>query len=373
MIKTGEDFISEYYDELIDLIRRFCVIPSPSHEEDERVKAILAWLEEQGIEGAYADEAKNVVIPYKAGEGELDLFLAHTDVVFPDLTPLPLVEKEDYMAAPGIGDDTANFALLLLLARHVIRNNIPTRNGILFICNSCEEGQGNLKGSRQICKDFEGRIRSFTSFDCDLGKVVTGAVGSERYEISIRTEGGHSYAAFGNSNAITELAKVITALDNVTLPKEGKTTYNFGTISGGTGINVIAADAKLLYEYRSDDIHSLEYMRGELEKVIAGTRSKGIDISFRSIGVRPCSSGVDSSELSTLAHACLEKRGIEVKETPSSTDCNIPLSLGIPSVAFGVVKDVKPHTREEYIIPLTLMQGAAAAFEYMMTLTASRA
>lgn len=367
-----EEYIDSVYSEAISLIKELASIPSPSHDEQRRTAFILKWAEKNGIVGAYEDEAKNVIIPYNTDkEGAYDLFLAHTDVVFPDTTPFTIIEKDDFLSAPGIGDDTANVVALLLFARYVIKNNIPSKRGVLFICNSCEEGRGDLKGSKQICESFRGRINTFTSFDCDLGKVVSSAVGSERYEIRVKTEGGHSYSAFGNKNAIAELARVIMELDGQTLPEGGKTTYNFGNIEGGTSVNTIAADAMCTYEYRSDFQPSIRAMRKNFNKIIYEAEQRGVDIDTISIGVRPCSDGVDSSYLINLAAECLEKEGIKTYMAPSSTDCNIPLSQGIRATAFGLVKDVHPHTRGEYIVPSTLKAGYRAGLNYLLCVISS--
>ncbi len=94
----------------------------------------------------------------------------HTDVVFPDTTPLPLKEEDGKICCPGVGDDTANLVALLLTARYVTQKHLSVKDcGILFVCNSCEEGMGNLKGSRKICETYGSRIREFYSFDGTMG------------------------------------------------------------------------------------------------------------------------------------------------------------------------------------------------------------
>ncbi len=262
-----DEYINSIEAEAIALIKELAVIPSPSMDEGRRVEFIISWLEKEGLKG-FVDEAKNVVIPYNADSVKLDVFAAHTDVVFPDTELFSVVEKDDFLAAPGIGDDTANVVALLLFARFVIKNRIKTTNGVLFVCNSCEEGRGDLKGIKQICQSYHGRMNTFTSFDCNLGKVVSKAVGSERFEIEVNTIGGHSYSAFGNPNAICELSGIIVELSKQVLPKEGKTTFNIGTIEGGTSVNTIAESAMCTYEYRSDDISSISFMRANFEAVI---------------------------------------------------------------------------------------------------------
>ena len=160
--------------------------------------------------------------------------MAHTDTVFPELTPLPFSEDEEFMYSPGVTDDTANLAVLMVCARYFKDNFKGGKDGVLFVANSCEEGLGNLKGTRQIMADYGERVKEFISFDSQDDSGVSIAVGSRRYRVAVETEGGHSFRDFGNRSAIAVLARLIDRLYAIKVPAEGKTTYNVGTVSGGT-------------------------------------------------------------------------------------------------------------------------------------------
>ena len=196
-----------YIKEAESLLRKACVIASPSLREDSRVSFISGYLKENGIPFT-VDEAKNVIIPYcDDGTAALDVYAAHTDVVFPDTEAFPLREEGTMLRCPGIADDSAHFVAVLIYALAFHRERPRTERGILFVCNSAEEGLGNLHGTRTLFQAYGSRIASFTSFDDILGRgIVSKAVGSERYRISVRTEGGHSYADFGRPNAIAILS-----------------------------------------------------------------------------------------------------------------------------------------------------------------------
>lgn len=129
---------------------------------------------------------------------EVIVFMAHTDTVFPDREPMPYHEENGRMFCPGIGDDTANLAVLLMLARYVLTRGLRSRYTVVFAANSCEEGLGNLKGSFQLMKDYGSRTVEVVSFDGYYSGVANDAVGSTRYEVTVRTEGGHSFGNFGN-------------------------------------------------------------------------------------------------------------------------------------------------------------------------------
>ncbi|MCD8329853.1 MAG: M20/M25/M40 family metallo-hydrolase [Lachnospiraceae bacterium] len=288
------------------------------------------------------------------------------DVVFPDTDTLPVREDARYLYAPGVGDDTANLVNLLLCIKYVLNCGKSPATGILFAANTCEEGLGNLRGTRQIFQDFAGTVTEMLSFDLYLEDLIDRAVGSRRYRIKVHTTGGHSYENFGNPSAVAILADLIHALYRQELPPAGKTTYNVGTISGGTSVNAIAESAECLYEIRSDDESSLACMEASLQRVLDSFRDAPAQISLHLLGNRPCSSASLDAErlrqLTTRQAMILEKyTGAPVRPHPSSTDANIPLTLGIPAVTFGTVRGSGLHTRAERIEKASLIPGQKAA------------
>ena len=366
-------YIEAHEKESLDLLLNLAVIPAFSGREEERAAFCKKWLEEQGAQGVYIDEALNVVYPVGCEDGkDMVVFMAHSDVVFPDTNPLPLRVQDGKIFCPGIGDDSANAAALLTAAKYIAQKGLaPREKGVLLVINAGEEGLGNLKGCKAIMARYGARVREFWTFDSmNKGFAVNRAVGSVRYRVKVRTEGGHSYNAFGHKNAITHLAKLICALDSVPLPQGGKTTYNIGTISGGTSVNTIAQEAEMLYEFRSDDGRSLSYMQDFFEKTVKEFDLPDASVEVTLLGRRPCGIGVDAQ-----AQGALEERaksayrahyGTEVAFVPGSTDCNIPLSMGIPALCVGCCHGRGAHTREEYIELDSLAPGLRLCFELIL-------
>ena len=294
--------------------------------------------------------------------------MAHSDVVFPDTTPLPLKIENGRIYCPGVGDDTANAVALLTAAGYIAQLKLTPKNcGVLLIINSGEEGLGNLKGSRKIMENFGPRVKEFITFDGNANVVVTKAVGSRRYKATVTTEGGHSYARFGAPNAIAQLSRLIARLYEIEVPDIGKTTYNVGTISGGTSVNTIAQEASMFFEFRSDEREGLAIMQAEFDRIVEGFRSSGVQIQTEVVGDRPCGLDVDNSVLAErAAEAVREHYGFEVGFGVGSTDCNIPLSMGIPAICPGCVMGWGAHTREEYVELGSLLPGLRVAAQLIM-------
>ena len=375
ILKEAREFASERFDEALELLRTLGQIPAPSHDEGRRAEFILNWLHAHGAKAAFVDDAKNVVCPITAGctsgddGSDLVVFSAHTDVVFPDTEPLPLTEKDGRIYCPGIGDDTANLVCLLMATAHLLAHPRPLGSALLVVANSCEEGLGNLDGTKAIFARYGGRVRSFVSLDCSTPTLVTGAVGSHRWRVSVRTEGGHSWSDFGRPNAIVQISKLVCDLTALELPTFARTTLNVGTIEGGTTVNSIPQQASILFEYRSTSEEALTVMRKRFEQAIEEHRASGEDVTVELLGIRPSTGTVDAAIHQELILLAADVMRTVTEAEPvlkeSSTDANVPLSLGIPAVTVGSVVYAHAHTRQEWMEVASLEHGCAMALGLM--------
>lgn len=361
------------FPEHIALLKTLAAIPAPSHHEEQRAAFIRNWLVDNGAQTVIIDSAKNVVLPLNWGRKPGLCVMAHTDVVFPDTTPLPLRVENDRLYAPGVGDDTANVVALMLCAKFFLTHPELIPEPLLIVFNSCEEGLGNLKGVRQIMADHAEKIHALVSFDCQSDSIISRAVGSQRWQVDVSTRGGHSFSDFGNANAIAKLSELVTMLYRQGVPHiDGcHTTYNVGLISGGTSVNTIAQNAQMTYEYRSDNRNCLAIMEQQFHDLLQQMQSQDAVFSVTNIGDRPCGGTVDTARHEALLRRCAGAiREIYATEPPlcaASTDANIPLSLGIPAATFGLYRGGGAHTRQEYVELDTLTPGLKIALRFFLS------
>lgn len=370
--KKAYAYAQETHEEELDLLRALAPIPSPSHHEDARAEAICQWLKNKGG-AAFIDEAKNVIcLIGDDGTKPLVVFAAHTDVVFDDTELLPLAEDADgyIWRCPGVGDDTANLCNLLMSAKYLLEHPFTSDVAFLIVANSCEEGLGNLDGTRRLFEVYGSRIQEYISYDCYAGMCVNHALGSHRYRITVDTEGGHSYADFGRPNAIKVLSEIICGLYALGIPEDPKTTCNVGTIEGGTSVNAIAQHAEMLFEFRSASDGVLKIMDTKAAELLAAYRSDSVRVQAEEFGRRPGDGDIDEDSLSALtersSYAIAKAFGQEAELSANSTDGNIPLSLGIPANTIGTVRGAGAHAREEWIDTRSLVPGCALALSLML-------
>lgn len=357
------DYVKTNHQVLVDLTRTLCGICAPSNHEEKRAAFCKDWFLSLGAKDVYIDEAQNVIWPLNCeGSDNITVFMAHIDTVFPDTEPMPIREEDGKLFCPGVGDDTVNVAMLMLCAKYVFEKKLLPAQGMLFVLNSGEEGLGNLKGCRALMKAYEGRVKEVYSFDGGYDMACNAAVGSVRYRVEVKTEGGHSYADFGNRNAIFYLSALIQTLYNAPVPRTGaRTSFNVGKISGGTSVNTIAQQAEMIFEYRSDLRENMEAMQHMFDAAVEATRRMVLEVNVEILGLRPCMGDVDpfrQKQLENKLTALLLQYCDRTPQfAPSSTDCNIPFSMGIPAICFGGYLGHGAHTREEYIELESLRKG----------------
>jgi acetylornithine deacetylase/succinyl-diaminopimelate desuccinylase-like protein len=377
-VRQARDWADAHVDEEVALLRELGRIPAPTHHEQARACFCRDWLVSRGAEHVRVDPAGNVICEVGrdggaigADEGDLLAFAAHTDVVQPDLEPYPMREHDGRLYAPGIGDDTANLVGLLMATAFLLERRCDLGHGVLVVANSCEEGLGNLDGTKALFSTYEGRVSAFHSFDCYPPLVCCTAVGSQRYRVTCTTTGGHSYADFGRANAIEVLCGLVEGLYAIELPTSARTTMNVGRIEGGTTVNSIAQTASMLYEYRSTSQGCLETMHEAFEDAVQARRGDDRTIEVQTIGIRPGNGDVDPVALAALQSRCGDvvraTMGLEPTFAPASTDANVPLSLGIPACTMGTVAGGLAHTREEWIDLASLPAGLAAILALMLS------
>jgi tripeptide aminopeptidase len=320
-------------------------IPAPEFAEKERGAYVAKSLAANGLD-VRTDSVGNVIGERQGTAGkDVVLIVAHLDTVFPADTPVQVKRADGRLEAPGISDDGTGLATIAGLARAMDQAKLKTEATVVFCADVGEEGEGNLRGIRELLNTYKDRIRAVIAIDgAATDYVTTVALGSRRLEVSIEGPGGHSWSDFGMPNPITALARGIVEFSRTPMPEEPRSTFNFGVISGGNSVNSIPTHADVKVDLRSEDEGELGRLESELRKAFAdavgaemAAASEGSPLTLKIsvIGVRPTGKLTDNSPLLAAIENADRYLGNRSRLERSSTDANLPLSQGIPAIAIG--------------------------------------
>lgn len=364
--KAAEKLDADFDRTVADIIT-LTEIPAPPFKEEARAKAYLEMLKAHGLSDVTMDAEGNVmgVRPGAAtrGKGPFVVIAAHLDTVFPEGTDVKVRREGTRLMAPGIGDDTRSLATLLAYVRAMDAAGVKTRSDILFVGNVGEEGPGDLRGVRYLFNKgpYAGRISAFFSMDgSDAARIVDAGTGSKRYNVTFKGPGGHSYGAFGVVNPMTAMAKSVVDLYAVEAPRTPKTTYSASVTGGGTSVNSIPNEVFMQFDMRSESAAELAKLDRTLIGILDGataaenaarsTRFGKITYEPKVIGERPAGSTPADAPIVTLTAAAVTALGFTPQHGASSTDSNLPMSLGIPAVTIGSGgKAGRAHALDEWI------------------------
>ncbi|HEV2489994.1 MAG TPA: M20/M25/M40 family metallo-hydrolase [Candidatus Acidoferrales bacterium] len=321
-------------------------IPAPEFQESARAAYIAKLFTSSGLK-VRTDSAGNV-IGERAGSNSKDVILivAHLDTVFSADTDVHVKTAGTRLEAPGVSDDGAGLAALVATARALEQSRVKTQMTIALAADVGEEGEGNLRGIRQLVDSYGARLRAVIALD-GAGTDYTTTVGlaSRRLEIQVTGPGGHSWSDFGAPNPITALARGIVEFSRMRVPSDPRTTFNFGMVEGGTSVNSIPAQASLKVDLRSESGDELAQLETDLRKTFSAAvdaemaaavpGSEKLNLKFSVIGVRPGGKLPDDSPLLAAIENADRYLGNRARLERSSTDANYPLSLGIPAIAIG--------------------------------------
>ncbi|HSL29763.1 MAG TPA: M20/M25/M40 family metallo-hydrolase [Anaerolineales bacterium] len=351
--------MNDLVSRVVQLAVRIQQIPAPTFQEGNRAEFVRSLFLEEKLQEVCVDEAGNVLGRLRGTGTEQPLIItAHMDTVFPAETDLTLRHGSGMIHGPGIGDNSLGVASLFGLIWSLRERGIPLPGDVWFVANVCEEGLGDLHGMRAIVERFGAAVHAYLVLEgLALGHVYHRAVGVRRYRVMARTGGGHSWSDYGQPSAVHELAKLVVALTSLTLPKYPRTTMNVGKISGGTSVNVIAAEAFFDLDLRSEGRESLTELIAAAERLIHHANRPGVSVEAQVIGQRPAGEMPANHPLVLLARDCLREQGLDASLISGSTDANAPLSKGYPALVLGVTTGGGAHTLHEYINTTPVAQG----------------
>ena len=345
---------------------RICSVPASPFGERERAEYLSQKFRDLGLTEVEIDDEGNCLGLLKgASDKPLLVVSAHLDTVFAKGTDFTVTRRGENLFAPGIADDGCGLAALIALAQAIQTEQISTEGSILFVGTVGEEGEGNLRGVRHLFTKnrWASQIDSFLSFDGPgLDRITNRALGSRRYRVEITGPGGHSWGDFGLPNPVHAMGRAIARLAAYPVPKDPRTTFNVGKIEGGTSVNSIPSSARIEVDLRSATERGLQRLDAFFRRAMRdavdeenATRRAGdplLNLKLDLIGERPSGETRADTPLVELALEATRLLGVTPRLDQSSTDSNLPISLGVPAITLGAGgSSGSSHSLDEWYDP----------------------
>ena len=374
----------------LDQQASICEVPAPPFKEKARGEELMRRFRQHGLQGVRVDAEGNVIgeRPGSVQDGPTIVISGHLDTVFPEGTDVKVKRDKAQdgsarLTAPGIGDDCRGLAVVLAVARSLNAAKVQTRGTILFVGTVGEEGPGNLRGVRHLFgTSLKGQVNYFISVDGTGLDLTKDAVGSNRYRVTYKGPGGHSYGAFGMPNPVHALGRAIAKVSDFQVPREPRVTFNVGVIEGGTSVNSIAFAASMDVDMRSPDPAALARLDAQFQKAIRAALEEenarwpgkvSLTVEVDTIGIRPAGSQPQTAPIVQAGLRSGTALGIKPQTNASSTDANIPISLGIPAVTIdGGGEGRGAHSLDESFDTRNSHLGTQWALLYVLTLAGVR-
>jgi tripeptide aminopeptidase len=348
---------------------KLCRVPAPTFFEQKRATWMAESFRSLGWD-AKIDRAGNVVASLPGQRDRAAVAVtAHLDTVLAPRAPEEIkVAGDGRLLGPGVSDNGAGLAALLAIA--AVWNAKPpveeTPLVPLLISNVGEEGEGNLSGMRYLCRP--GRtgadLRAFLVLDGpSVDHITWRALASRRFDVTFTGPGGHSWSDYGTGNPVHAISRAVSNFADeagALAPDGARSSFNFGLIQGGASINSIPNEARAKVDLRSESIARLEQMAVLLTSVVdraveienARGNSGRVAGRVKEIGSRPGGGLREDAPLLECIRAVDAHLGIRSHLDCSSTDANVPLSMGLPAISIGAGgQGGGAHTTSEWFQP----------------------
>ena len=347
-VKTALKFIEKDQDRTIKDQKELVLIEAPTGQEENRARAYMEKFKALGLLDVRIDAHGNVIGVRKgSGAGPKVLIEGHLDTVFPFGTVHGVEEKDGFLYAPGIGDDTRALAMLLCLIRTLNETEIKTCGDIVFVGTTREEGMGGLGGMKDFLRDNDDIDISLSLDNNDMSALVYEATGGETYEVNFYGIGGHAFGCFGKmAQPIHAAARAVAKIADFVVPEDPKTSFCVSNFHGGNdaGVHAIAPQATIKFNFRSNSPEELSGLKDRIFDAVEAacieeTKKWGQDtITWDKKLISEVPGGVQdaNSPLVETAYLGLKSLGIEPAFNKGGcTNANVAIAKKIPAICMG--------------------------------------
>ncbi|HEY0081355.1 MAG TPA: M20/M25/M40 family metallo-hydrolase [Pyrinomonadaceae bacterium] len=327
-------------------------INAPSGKERPRAEYIEKILRAHKLSNVHYDATGNLIAERKGtGGGPRVVFDAHLDTVFQEGLKIKATIRDGRIYAPGVGDDTRNIEAMLAMIRALDAARIKTRGDLVFVFTVEEETA--LRGAEEYVKENKGRIDHYIALDGGYEGFTYGGIGINWYKHHFIGPGGHTRSRTPPYSATLPLARAITRIYELEVPRTPSSNLNIGMLGGSEVVNAKAADAWFTVDLRSTDNAVIADLEKKIDAIIQEEAKRaGMTVKTEVISTSPSAQipGHRNSLLVRTAESVHLAMGFENPPITitGSNNSSAALLAGISSISTGAGPCGDSHALTEY-------------------------
>jgi acetylornithine deacetylase/succinyl-diaminopimelate desuccinylase-like protein len=372
-VRSALDYLETNFPQQVDEWIRIAQLEGASRHEAARGAYVREQMERAGLEVS-TDSIGNVTgIRRGTGGGPTTVFAAHMDIAHPAGTNTAVRIAGDSLHAPGIFDNSASVANMLAMIRALNAGDVRTKGDLVFVATVQEEL--GLRGMAYWLA-HNPRPDLLIAMDGGLGPINYGALGIYWTRYRYKAEGAHTLRSRGAPTPVRALATAIDgiyALQPPALPDGA--VINIGQVHGGVIFNGIPQELEFTVDLRSPNPVLLDSLDRAITR-IARESAEREGVQLEVVIEQKNGAGGTEPMLANARRHPLVQTAIDIQRqlgvrtgmpgapeavATGSTDANVGVVMGIPSISIGRAYGGNQHTLTEWADRPSALLGAKLA------------
>jgi tripeptide aminopeptidase len=354
----------------IDEWIRIAQMPGAPGHEQARAAYVRTEFEKAGLRVS-VDSIGNVTgVRAGTGGGPTTLFAAHLDIVFPVETNTTVRRSGDTLFAPGVFDNSASVANMLAVIRAMNAARLVTKGDIIFVATVQEEL--GLRGMDYWLR-HNPKPDLLIAMDGGLGPINYGALGIYWTRYRYKAAGAHTLNSRGRPTPVRALADAVQRIYAIQpAPLPNGAVINVGQVHGGVIFNGIPQDLFFTVDLRSSDPALLDSLDRTITRIAQeSAQREGVELVVE-IEQKNGAGGTEAMLAGARRHPIVQT-AIDIQKhlgvqfgmpgasealATGSTDANVGVVMGIPSISIGRSYGGGQHTLTEWADGPSALHGA---------------
>ncbi len=322
-------------------------VPAPTFKERRRAEILVERLADFQVDECAIDDHGNPVGIIRGQDASRSaiFIVAHLDTFCDVDTDTLFTVTDKTISGMGVSDNSAAVGVMASLPELFRHMGLIFESDIVLTAPIQSLGPGNLKGTRQLLKNWPTPIRGAICLESvALGRLNYYSDGMIRGEISCSIPFEKKLGRHYQPNAILIIHEVIDAILKLRLPQKPRTQIVIGKIAGGFNHGQEAYDASIGFEIRSDSDRMVRQLYSDIKDIVNGINQiHAVELKLTRISYLYANQLAYNHPLVKCAARILYRLGVEAVSESSETALSIFLQKQIPAITLGLTRGSHFH------------------------------